>query len=432
MPQTESPDFDSPSYRQSRRAYAAQCTLEYLVSLLVADAFLAKLLNRLGLDDATVGIISSLVSLSFLIQLLSLFLYRLNWNAKKLVLVFYPISQLLLSSVYLIPFLPIRGTAVKVTVMACILTAYVFQYLVYNVIFRWANSFVSPAHRASFSAAKEIVSLASGIVFTAVVGLAFDKFEAAGKLREGFLLLAVLAFVLSAANIFCVCRIRREEPQGRCGSGKTFREILSGTVGNRNFRSVILLTAIWETAKYMTVGFLGIYKTGDLMMTVFAVQVINIAANVVRMLVSRPFGKFSDKYSFAAGMALALSFAATAFLVNSFTTPATRWLIAVYAVLYAVALAGLNQNAFNITYSYVASDYITEAMAIKNCFGGLCGFGASLLGGGLLRTVQANGNRLFGITVYGQQLLSGISFCLTVVALLLTVFVVGRQKRLVQ
>ena len=181
-------------------------------------------------------------------------------------------------------------------------------------------------------------------------------------------------------------------------------------------------------ARYFTIGFLGIYKTGDLLMSVFVIQLINMVGNISRMALSRPFGKFSDKHSFAVGMELALGLAAAAFFVNIFTTPKTWFLIAIYTVLYAVSMAGLHQNSYNITYSYVDSNYITEAMAIKNCIGGLFGFSSSLLGSQILKYIQKNGNTLFGIQVYGQQVLSGISFVLTVTALLLTVFVIGKQK----
>lgn len=148
----------------------------------------------------------------------------------------------------------------------------------------------------------------------------------------------------------------------------------------------------------------------------------------MRIAVSKPFGRFSDKRSFAAGMSVALVILAAGYLTLVFTTQKTWGLIALYTVLYAIAIAGLNQNSFNIAYSYVASDYITEALAIKNCIGGLCGFGASLLGSRILKYIQSNGNSIFGIHIYGQQLLGGISFLLVIAALAVMVFVVGKQK----
>ena len=421
-------DFSSPEYKRSRRAYAAQCTFEYLVTLLVADAFLAKLLGSLGIEDSVVGIISSFISLAFTIQILSIFLYKWKIGSKKLVMIFYPISQALFLGLYIIPFLPIKETALKVVVMSFILIAYACQYLVYNVIFKWANSYVEADKRASYSATKEIISLGTGIIFTAAVGFFFDKFEAAGRINDGFMMIAILAFIISVCNIVCLCCIKKEDDREVKQSKKNFAHILSNTVGNKNFRSIILLTVIWEMAKYFTVGFLGTYKTNDLLISVFVVQIINMLGNVMRMLVSKSFGRFSDRHSFAVGMELALGIAAIGFFVNIFTTPKTWYLIAIYTILYSVSMAGLNQNSFNIVYSYVNADYITEAMAIKNCIGGLCGFGASLIASQIIKYVQANGNTLFGFRIYGQQILSVISFVLTVSALLLTFLVIDKQK----
>ena len=47
--------YSSPAYKCSRVAYYIQCVTEYLVTLLVVDAFLAKLLKHIGLDDASIS-----------------------------------------------------------------------------------------------------------------------------------------------------------------------------------------------------------------------------------------------------------------------------------------------------------------------------------------------------------------------------------------
>ena len=58
--------------RKSRGAYNIQCMMEYFASLLMEDAFLAKLLRHLGMSDALTGIVSSLVTVSFLAELVFL------------------------------------------------------------------------------------------------------------------------------------------------------------------------------------------------------------------------------------------------------------------------------------------------------------------------------------------------------------------------
>ena len=72
-----------------------------------------------------------------------------------------------------------------------------------------------------------------------------------------------------------------------------------------------------------------------------------------------------------------------------------------------------------MVYSYVDSEYFVQASAIKNSLGGIVGFLSSLVAGKLLSVIQNNGNSLFGLPVYGQQVLSAISFILIVVAIIL-------------
>ena len=66
---TEQKNFNNPAYKRSRWAYTFECAFEYFIALMVADAFLATLLTEMGLSDAVIGVISSLISLAFLFQL---------------------------------------------------------------------------------------------------------------------------------------------------------------------------------------------------------------------------------------------------------------------------------------------------------------------------------------------------------------------------
>ncbi|MBE6962028.1 MAG: MFS transporter [Ruminococcaceae bacterium] len=425
-------NYNSPDYRRSRTAYIVQCAFEYLVTLLVTDAFLAKLLSNLDMSDAMVGIISSFTSLAFLIQLFSIFLVNTEVSRKKLVVVFDTLSLLAFMFIYFVPFLPVGGTAKKLIVMLSVMLAYAGKYLISSICYKWANSYVEPTRRAQYSAVKEIISLISGIVFTAFMGYVVDRFESLDNLEGGFLFIALSLLLLNICNFISLMMIKKEEPSEIQVATRPWGEVMQNTLLNRNFRNVIILTILWESARYFTVGFLGVYKTNDLCLSVFAVQLINMVANGCRMFVSVPFGRYSDRHTFAKGFELALFIAATAFFCNIFTSPQTCWMIVIYTILYNVCLAGINANSFNITYSYVKNEYFAQAMALKNSIGGLCGFGASLLAGKILSAVQANGNQMFGIPLYGQQLLSAISFTLLVAAALFTHFVIAKQKVIVQ
>ena len=80
-----------------------------------------------------------------------------------------------------------------------------------------------------------------------------------------------------------------------------------------------------------------------------------------------------------------------------------------------------------MSYSYVDSKYIAQAMAINNCIGGIFGFIASIAGSRILNAVQTNGNLVFGIHIYGQQILAGISAIVLIIAIIFTKKVIVKQ-----
>ena len=425
-------NYNSTEYKRSRKAYMAQCTFEYFVSLLVTDAFLAKLLADIGMSDSLVGIISSFISLSFIFQLLSIFVVRLKISTKRLVIIGDTVSQLFFTLIYIIPFIPIEATAKKILVMLAIIIAYASKYLILSLCYRWANSYVEPKHRAIYSSNKEIISLITGIVFTTAMGAIIDKFESIGNLRGGFIFIAASMLLLNICNFISFLMIKKDDKKEHVNDNVPFRTVMKHTIYNKDFRNVIIMTCLWEFAKYFSIGFMGVYKTRDLMLSVFLVQLINMIANICRIIVSRGFGKFSDKYSYAKGIELALCVAAFAFLFNAFATPKHWYFIAIYSILFNCSRAGLDGNTLNIAYSYVPIDYVSQALAFKNSLGGICGFGSAVLAGKLLDIIQQNGNTFFGIKLYGQQVLSGISFLLTAITIIFIHFIVAKQKVKVQ
>ena len=125
---------------------------------------------------------------------------------------------------------------------------------------------------------------------------------------------------------------------------------------------------------------------------------------------------------------LGMMIAACGYLLNIFTTPSHWWLVVAYTVIYNVSCAGTSQNLNNLTYSYVEREYFVQASAIKFSISGLSGFCASMLGSRILDAVQKNGNTLFGMTVYGQQILSGISLLIVLSGIVFVKFVMEKQK----
>lgn len=408
--------YESKEYKRSRLGYIMYSAFGYFVSLIVTDAYLAKLLSYIGFSDALIGVVSSIATFSSLCTIPSIFLSHKITNTKWTAIPVLTLHLLMFMSIYTVPFMNIQTQSKIILVIIFISIAYALNSFFGPIMYKWANTSVHPWKIAEFSAVNEIVSSIGAILFTLLMGFMFDRFEKSGNLPGGFMFAAGTIFLLTIFNNVALLMMRNSD-EDKKKSTIRLSDIIENTIYNKGFRNITILTCLWNIAQYMTIGFLGIYKTKELMFSVATIQLLNIIASFARVLVSIPFGRYSDKNSFLKGIKLAIYIAATSYIAGSFTTPDTRWLIAIYGILNACCLAGTNQNMMLITYSYVKDEYVSQALALKNCIGGVCGFGASLVAGKILSAVQANGNMLFGIHIYPQQLLSFISFiiCLAII-----------------
>ena len=420
--------FSTKDYKRSRGAYCMECAFEYFVALLVQDAFLAKLLTDIGLPDWLIGIVSSFISLAFLFQLFSVFVVQKISNTKVFVIIFHFLSQIFFMSLYLIPFLTIDSRIKWALAIGGILVAYFGNYFVTSMIYRWGNSYVHPDKRGSYGATKEMISLLTGMVVTLVVGWAMTAFEENNNLHGGFIFAAVGIFIFAVCDFVCLMLIKNDIRPKEKKESVPMREVLANTLGNKNYRNAIILAILYQVAIYTTVGFLGAFKTNELLLTVGAVQIINIVSQGARFALSKPFGRYSDKHSYIKGIELAIIVAAVAFAINIFTTPKTWMLIIPFTILYNVCQAGTTSNFLNITYSYVDKKYFVQASAIKNSICGVCGFLASVLAGLLASRIQGNGNSLFGISVCAPQVLSVISLAVLAAAFIFAKAVVEKQR----
>ncbi len=418
--------FETKDYKKSRSAYTVQCMFEYFISILSADAFLAKLLKDIGLSDALTGLLSSLISFTFLFQLLSIPLAGRIKNVKKPIIALDTLSQLFFAALYTVPFLPISVSGKAVTVTALILLAYLTLYLNTSICYKWGNSFVHPNKRGSFSATKEMISLIAGVFFTLAAGFITDKYEADGNLHGAFIFLAVTMVIVCGFN-FTSLSFMKEIPLSESTVKQSAREIINRTFRKKEVRNAMILTSITEFARYMTVGFMGTYKTIDLRFSVSQIQIFNVIACLGRFVISRPLGKYSDRKTYADGYFLGNIMTLTAFIIGIFTSAPLRWLIIPFTVLSQMSYAGTNQNTFNMMYSFVDDEYILSAMAVNNSVRGISGFLASFIGSSILSGIQSSGNTFLGMSVNGQQVLCAISALLTAAALIFNKKVVSKQ-----
>ena len=430
--------YDSKEYRKSRFAYKMECTFEYFVALLIADAYLSSLLTAIGMPDSMVGIVSSIGSLAFCFQLLTAVLVQRVDNVKRFSTIIHFIGRLFYVVLYLIPFFDFIPKAYKAVVaVVCIVLGYFGYYVVTSMIYKWGNSFVHPTKRATFSATKEMLSLICGMVFTFTMGQLIDtKYTVDGQVTEaGFVLIAITISAALILDTVCLLIMKPEDGSQKRAETEPVLKVMGDLFKNKGYVYLVILDCMHKAAMYTITGFMGTFKLKELAMSIGLVTIVSVISNGVRLAVSKPIGRFSDKTSFATGITLGLAIKAAGYVFVVFCTPRLWWMVVVYQVLYNVSIAATNQNLMNATYSYVDKDHFVQAVSIKNCLSGVLGFFVSLGAGAILKVIQESENgtfSLFGFDLYAQQVLAIIAFVLTVIAFLFAQLVVRKQKVLVQ
>lgn len=422
-------DFSSKECKRSRTSYSAWCAIDYCIALMVSGVYLVKLFRHIGLSDALIGVVSSITSLAFLFQLLSIPLVRYIKDTRKTTIFLVTISEVMYFGIYFVPFMPVGRTVQTILVILLLLFAYIIKTMISGIYFKWAYSFVSPDGRGIYSATKEIISLVSGIVYMLAIAYVVDLYVEGGNLTGSFLFLGIMVGILNVASFVSVFLIGKDRNDEKITENKiSFKQVATKTLCNKNFISVIILTIIYNVGIYSSTSFMGVYAEGELALKVMTIQIISSVVCVARIFVSRPIGRFSDKTSYATGIYLGLVIAAVGFGINMFTTPATWWFYIAYTLLYNISVAATAQNMENVCYSYVEDEYIVQALAIKNSIGGIVGFLTSIGASMVVEHIQSSGNMIFGMNMYAQQFLSGVSFVIILAGAFYCNKVIRKQK----
>ncbi len=413
-------------YKNSRILYIIEAALEYFISLTVAGAYLAKLSTFMGFSDSFTGILTSFVSLGCSFQIIAVFLANKR-PVKRWVMLLHTLNQLFFALVYVVPFFSFSLQLKMVLFVAFLLLGHAVNNIVNSPKINWYMSLVDDKKRGTFTANKEIISLISGIVFSFALGSMVDYFEAKQKMQTAFILCAVGIVVLTVGHTATLL-FSKEKPVEN--QQKTdVKAALGSLIKDKNLLKVVLVSVLWNVASYATTPFYGTYQNNELGFSLTLVSLLSTLGALVRASCSRTMGRYADKHSFTNMLNICFLIVMVAFAVNIFTVPANgKIFYAVYIVLHAIAMAGINSGAINLIYDYVEAQQRTAALALKSTLAGLAGFLSTLAISPLVSYIQSNNNTLFGVPVYAQQVTSAIAFVLVGILLIYLNCVVKKIK----
>lgn len=414
------------SLKRSRLMYILEAGFEYLISILVAGTFLAKITSSLGISDNLTGIISSIISLGQIFQLGSLLIKRPK--LKGIVVIMSVINQLLFLSLYIIPFFELTSEIKTVIFIVTIVSAYLIYNIAHPKKINWFMSLVDDTKRGKFTSLKEAISLVAGMIFTYIMGSVIDIFEAKGELRTAFIICAITIFSLTVLHtLTMLLSVEKENTEKK--KGISIKNMLA-VLKDKNILKLTVLFILWEGACSSANPFYGTYQIKELGFSMTFVSILSIVYSVARIISSIFIGNLSDKKGFAYSTKICLFISLVGFGLNIFTVPENGMILFTgHMILKAVSAAGLSSAAINMVYDYMDSDKRADALAVTQTFAGLIGFFITLVVSKLVEFIQAEGNVFMGINIYAQQVTSVISVIFHIICILFLIFVVGKIKK---
>lgn len=419
--------MENDIYKKSRIMYIAEAALEYLISILVTGSYLATLTKHIGISDSLTGIISSFISLGCVFQLISLFIRRSRM--KPFVMIFSIANQLLFMFLYVIPVINISSAAKTVIFVILIFSAYFIYNIAHPKKINWFMSLVDDGIRGRFTANKEIVSLLSGMIFTFLMGSLIDRFEAAGNIKSAFTVCAAVIFTLTVLHTLTMTFSKEKEVSEKIIKSDLLKE-KTAVLRDKNVIRVTVVFVLWNIANYSTTPFFGTYQIKELGFGLTFVSVLQIISSLARMIFSRFMGSYADRKSFAAMIKLCFLIMCFGFVFAVFCTPQNgRVFFTVYSILQAVAMSGINSALINLVFDNVPSEKRADSLAISQALSGIAGFIATVSVSLLVTHIQKNGNRLFGINVYAQQVTAFIALVFTIISVIyVSIFIIGKRN----
>ncbi len=397
-------DPDTDIYKKSRVMYIIEAALEYFISLLVSGVYLARLTSSIGIPDHITGILSSLTTLGCSVQLIAI-LWASKARVKRTVIFMHTSNQLLFTLLYVVPFLDLTTAEKTVVFLVFKLGGALIHNVVQPLKINWFMSMVDDNKRGKFTANKEIISLAGGIVFTFVMGNLSDLLESQGRIEDSFIICGITLFVLTALHTYTMIASREKPVQEK--DRLPLRRMLRTLTSDMSFLKIVLVSVIWSIATHCYTPFNGTYALKELGLTMTMTSIVTAIQSTSRALCSRPLGKYADKNTFAKMLNICFFVELAAFTLNIFTVPENgKVFYTAFHVLYSIGLAGINSGGINLIYERVPKEMRIVALAFKNTLAGLIGFLTTLLSSLLVKRIQENGNTLFGMDVYAQQVLS--------------------------
>lgn len=369
-----------------------------IFQVLLQGQFLTGFLLYLGATSGQIGLVLALTTLVNVGQIAVAFLIQKLESRKWALVLFIGLNRIFWVSTGLVPFIFSKPYWV---------TAYIVLYAI-AFIFNTAGGMlwslvigdlVPPRVRGRYFGIRNTLLNALGSITVFIGGVILDTYPG-GK---GFLILYIIIWVFSMANIIVFCFY--PDVHFEKSAESKFLPMLKKPLHDSLFIKSTLFLSLWLLLQNITVPLYSYVMLQLLDINYKTLSLLNVVQTVFMMLSFYFWGNLNAKYSNKRLLFWTLPIIAASSLLWGLLSafPALPVLLAAH-IVFGIGVGGFNQLAFNFIIGDTPKQERPMYMATYSALTGLAAFFGPLIGGKIYEWI---GDWPQWIQVYGMQLLVG-------------------------
>lgn len=270
----------------------------------------------------------------------------------------------------------LAGNAIG-AVMPIYLVAFLMAGFVTPGLNQWIMDLAPTEKRGSFFARRDILSAVVNAASIMLMSRLLDAMVAAGRVREGYLIVFLTVMVLSVIDAVLLARVpeSRESTVVKLNAADLLRPLR-----DKKFAPIVRFIVLWFFAQNLSSGFLSVYQLTVLGLDHSMIATMMVISSVVGICMSWVWGYFADKVGWKRLLICACVLLGVG-NIGWFLLPTSMVFLA--PVLQCITTAGngaYGMANLNIQYASSPAEGKTAYLGVTAALSNLIGYAAVFLG----------------------------------------------------
>jgi Major Facilitator Superfamily. len=394
-------------YTKGTRLFLLEGISANAIAGLTTGSFLSGFLTSLGVEDSLNGIVGSIPVLLCAVQLFSSVIFENIKQKKFLIALFAFIHRVLLSFMFLVPFL-VKGMGARVIfIIALFFLSHFCGNFIGTGAGNWMLKLLRGKNVGKYLGIKDACALAALTLTTLTMGYILDRFRAKDAEANGFLLIGALVLILAFINFLCFSLIKEPNTPKNSRLIK-LKNVLIEPLKDKRFRKIMIFCILWNLSLQVAGPFFAVYNVSRLKLDYTYITVVSLISAVARVCAATIWGRLADKKSWFWVIKSSM-FLLGIVHVGWFFMSKDSYLILqpLLQIFSGIAWGGIAISVFNLPYIYAPEEAKVMYVGANSAYAGIFGFIATLIGAsivGLFKQVT-----ILGLDISGIQILFAIS-----------------------